>query len=106
MHGNRHTLDDRLLVHSSVPLNVDKSDIKGTDTRITDSIALLDGRTATIEQGRAYAQGWHYSGFSGTGYIVRINGADVPNGQVATRREALDLARQICLDECSERDPA
>lgn len=62
--------------------------LRGDETRITDTIEIPGG-IITIEQGRAYAQGWRYSGFSGIGYLVRVNGE--PYGQVATRREALDL---------------
>lgn len=66
--------------------------LKGDETRVTDTIEIPSG-VITIEQGRAYAQGWHYSGFSGIGYLVRVNGE--PYGQVATRREALDLANGV-----------
>lgn len=59
--------------------------------RITDTVTLADGRVATIEQGRAYPNLWRYSGFAGIGYLVRIDGEPVPNGQVALRYQALDI---------------
>jgi hypothetical protein len=57
---------------------------------VTDTFQTADGKTVTVAYGNAYANGWHYSGFSGQGYVVHVDGVQV--AQVAWRVHALAAA--------------
>lgn len=72
-----------------------------SDNRITDTFTLDDGRVVTLETGSAFKNYWHASGFSGTGYLVRVDGEAVKNGQVAWRRDALKIAADLGATEAA-----
>jgi hypothetical protein len=61
---------------------------------LTDAIELPNGSLATLESGKAYDNGWYYSGFGGHGYLVCIDG--VPMLQTALRVDALAYVSGYC----------
>lgn len=73
-----------------------------TENRITDTFVLDGGAVVTLEHGRAFTNHWANSGFSGTGYLVRLDGAAVAGGQVAWRFDALKVAADLGAVEAAE----
>ena len=68
-----------------------ESTTPATDLRQTDSFILPDGRPGRIESGSSYKNHWQFSSFSGSGYLVSIEGE--PVAQTALRFDAIRAAR-------------